>query len=102
MEKAKRPQSAAVRLVFLIFILQQAHAASMETAPLPSLPEIQARISANPATATVGDPIHLTLDLFVPERYRAEIREIAGQEGIFEIMEWRRESPEPPGMAELE
>ncbi len=65
------------------------------SSPLPGAGESQAppdgveiRIRAHPETATIGDPIHIDLEVTAPRGYKIEIMEPEQQSGDFFILEF--------------
>lgn len=59
---------------------------SSDVSPLPA--EIRILADANPKTATVGDPVEINLDIFMPQGYRAEIAKPVPQSADISITDF--------------
>lgn len=93
----------ANRLLILAFLLanllpvysQNRSQASVDSAPRALPPGVELRIEATPKTGTIGDPIQIFLDIFMPEGYQVEVPRIDKTVGDFAILDFKPGSTQP-------
>ena len=56
---------------------------------------VELRVDAAPRTGTVGDPIQISIDIFIPEAYQVENPRIDKSIGDFVLLDFKPGSTEP-------
>jgi hypothetical protein len=97
----------ANRLLFLVFWLANllpAHSQNRNQTPANSVPRalppgVELRIEAMPRTGTIGDPIQLYVDIFMPEGYQVDVPRIDTSIGDFAILDFKPGSTQPEALS---